>query len=405
MGKKRRDKDRRQQAEERFGESDGEEGGSLLSGSIGAGAAEEEDETVQIDEFGERVEELSSKTVSDRLDALKELRHVMHRKPHLASTLTKLMQPLSIQISKSIRTGKDDETVSALKTATSAVIFFDDEDFTQSVSRPAVQLLKTGSSSEQIESIRLLTVCYLTDPHLDLDIDDDFPSVLYEMWNKRLSNTSSDVVSEALSKWTLLFTYEDDDTPFVEAGHKVLKMVSSEYFDMSTAALGSIGYMYENCYKKTNKPPAGLGKKEIVETLMEMIGEQDRTVSKQMRKDRKENARKVQATVESNDSPSEQIKVSGKTLDFDGWGEVTQLEWIRSIVKAGLLPHLAASASVRRLLAISHIPLGGKIVKLTNAQKKINADESREKSKLKTMKDHKKSSRAIQHKFGCDDDY
>ena len=329
----------------------------------------------------------------------------MHKKPHLSSLLIKQSQPLCIHLSKSIRNGKEDETCSALKTASSAVLFFADDEFTQSVSRSAVPVLKTGACEEQIEAIRFLTVCYLTDPHLDLDIDDDFPTILLELWNKKLSNTSPEVVSEALSKWTLLYTYEDDDTLLVEAGHKVLRMVSSEYYDISTAALESIGFLYEHCYKKTGKPPAGLGKKEILETLTEMIGESDRSVNKQLRKDKKESARKVQATVEENDSPSEQVKVNGKSLDFEGWGEVIQLEWVRNTVKSGLLPYLAISSSVRRLLAISHIPLGGKVAKLTTAQKKTNAEVGREKSKLKTVKDHKKSSRAIQNKFGCDEDY
>eukprot|EP01061_Rhynchopus_euleeides_P041613 TRINITY_DN72805_c0_g1_i1.p1 TRINITY_DN72805_c0_g1~~TRINITY_DN72805_c0_g1_i1.p1 ORF type:complete len:417 (+),score=160.20 TRINITY_DN72805_c0_g1_i1:25-1251(+) len=364
------------------------------------------------DQFERLVELLGSRTQADRDQALKELRVFMHANPDVAGEYNEAGADMGSAISRCVRNGSGSQAL-ALQVAQLAVVFYSGEEvgpeLSESMAILACFIYKndTSTSEEVCESIRLLTVCHLTNPVLDLN-GDDVVDLLYQVWNANAKSYPIEAFAEAISCWVVCMTMADmsghnsELEAFFKEGQKMVNLVGNIDYDISCAALEGIGLMYEAAGKAIGRPPPGLGKKDPDALLESVLSESDKSVKKTQRKSRKDLVRRVQTTIENPDvdMPTTRITVGPRKLEFEGWTRVLQLDFLRDILLSGMTEYLKHNESIRSILNISHLNLGASIDKRDRKEeRKALAESARERGKQKTMSDHKKSSAKLRSRF------
>ena len=387
---------------------------SDYSGKRSANRDHDDEEEEQVELFDQLVERLGFRTASDREQALKEMRVYMHANPDVANEHTEASGDLISALSRCIRNGSGSQAL-ALQVAQLTAVFFAGEECVEDVTEPlavlAIFIAKSdrAEAEEVCEAIRLLTVCHLTNPLLDLS-GDDVVDLLYQIWNANAKAYPSEAFSEAISCWVLCATTYDTSGPnaeldsFFKEGQKLVNLIGNLDYDISCAALEGVGLMYESASKALSRPPPGLGRKDPDALLEVILSENDKSVKKAQRKNRKELARKVQGTMDGAEDVNCRITIGTQKLEFEGWKRQLQIDFLRDVLLSGLTAYLKENQVVRDFLNISHLNFGQKKDrKDRKAERKAQQETSREKSKNKTMSDHKKSSAKMRSQF-CEEE-
>ena len=390
--------------------SDSDLSGKRSGGGRGGGDASDDDENDNV--FDALVEKLSSRTQEERDGAIRDLRTAMQASPDAAACCEESSPALTSGLSRIVRNSAAGQE-KALQVAQVSVLFFADEpclhDVANSLAVLALYVAKNSKSTgeEVREALRLLTLCHLVcGPMLALSGDEDVPSTLYEIWNGKTKDYPAEAFAEALSCWlvchTLLETNEQNEEldRFFAHGQKVMNIVENVDYDLSCSALEVIGFMYEAADHALGRPPPGLGRKDPLSVLEDVLQENDKSVKKTQRKERKELVRAVQASMEGEESQQERIQVGAHKLEFDGWKQKLQLDFLRPMLMSGLVNYLKANDWLRTLLDIAHLSLGAAQSRRDRREvRRVQVESSKESSKLKTMKDHKKSSQRLRAQF------
>eukprot|EP01064_Diplonema_japonicum_P009782 TRINITY_DN1721_c1_g1_i1.p1 TRINITY_DN1721_c1_g1~~TRINITY_DN1721_c1_g1_i1.p1 ORF type:complete len:401 (+),score=89.33 TRINITY_DN1721_c1_g1_i1:42-1244(+) len=378
------------------------EPGSMGFGSVGDDDADDEEGPVET--FGELVDDhLSSKKSAERIIAMKQIKSCLCSRPDLHTVLDKFGLTLVMNISRCVRNGKPEEALLGLQVAAVSALFFAEENVEciKDIAVLAIYMMKNSHSTvnEVVEAIRALAMCHIADPYLDLE-DDTVPDLLKETWTGKYP---PNVIAEALSAWTLCNTRpKASKTPLYENAQKILNMVkSTDSHDVCCAGLETLGLVYELSYEDSGKPPPGMGRVDIDEVLQDIVSDGNKTMSKALRKDKKELARWVMGSVSNTETPTERMTFKGKTLDFEGWPKSIQLTALRVILKTGLPAYIASNEPVRKFFEITHIVVQGKA--MSKSEKRAMAKSSSERSKEKTIKDHKKSAASLQARYNAED--
>eukprot|EP01059_Diplonema_ambulator_P011637 TRINITY_DN2163_c0_g1_i4.p1 TRINITY_DN2163_c0_g1~~TRINITY_DN2163_c0_g1_i4.p1 ORF type:complete len:419 (+),score=183.19 TRINITY_DN2163_c0_g1_i4:43-1257(+) len=401
MGKKSKGKTKKNVADM---EEDEDETSDLQSLGFGSAGDDSTDLEGPVEQFAELVDEhLSSKKSADRLAAMKQIKHLLISRPDLASLLSTFGLTLVMNTSRCVRNGKPAEAVLGLQLCGVAALYYaqDTVECVRDIAVLAIYMVKNSNSTveEVCEAIKTMLMCQIADPFIDLD-GDTIPGIFKELWG---SKKKPEIVSEALSAWALCYVAPGTSRkPLYENAQKILNMVkATDSYDVCCAGLEVLGLVYEQSYDESGKPPPGLGRMEIDEFLQDCISDLDKTVSKTRRKDKKELARRVQSSVNESEAPSERMVFKGKTLDFEGWKKVLQLGALRTQLTTGLPMYVAVNTPTRKYLDMTHIVIEGKA--MTRVEKKAMAKDSNDRSKERTMKDHKKSSDALKARYDTED--
>eukprot|EP00755_Sulcionema_specki_P028139 Sspe_Gene.89253::Locus_61059_Transcript_1_1_Confidence_1.000_Length_1310::g.89253::m.89253 len=360
------------------------------------------------DAFSKVIENISSKRLSTRLTAMKQANSILLHNPFWASDLASHKLSMMMSVTRSCRGGKGDERVLGLRLSEAAVLTFGrDDELIKAVLSLASLINQDKSYGPTVESeaVRCLGTCLFIDPFCETEQSESVLSILSNIWTNCLVGSSKrpiEAVVAALDGWGLAFTRNQISlSGLLSNALKVTKLLDHDNHDLVCSALPIIGLLFEVSYDQKGGAPTGVSKKEVATKLSSIISEADRSASKQQRKDKKELARKVLATVDDNTLPNEKMTIYGKGICFSGWRRFIQLDFLRTLLGSGLQSHFAEGDTVRAILDISHIAL--QIPKKADRElRKAQKDEANQYKKEETIRRHKKRSDALAAMHGED---
>ncbi|KAJ9449176.1 Interferonrelated developmental regulator 1 [Diplonema papillatum] len=382
----------------RRGDIDDDEARSIgtdLSGPASSAADDLEETAAPEDKFGDLADEqLSAKRAETRVAALGELRALLTMRPDLEPAFEKYALTLAMNVARCAKQGKEDEQAAALLVGALAAVMFGHTNLevVRDVAKMAVVVHKDkkATNKTKILAIRALCACVAADPYVEVDGDlFDAAGFFFSIWTCVPDTKNAELLTEALTAWTFCLTIPPRSSMYVVDALEQLNELAegTDAHEVSCPALEAIGLAFEVAREKNIALP--IEEDEVETTLATLLAGNNKTVTKNQRKNKKELARRVQFTVVDREAPHEKMTVAGQSLDFEGWAQILQLEFLRGLLLSGLTLHMVSTETVKTLLNLGDVAFDQ-----PRKSKKDVIKTAGSRAKAKTIRDHRSSAAA-----------
>jgi len=199
-----------------------------------------------------------------------------------------------------------------------------------------------------------------------------------------------------LDMWCLLITRVDKHIvvdEYLSSLEYIIRYLSSDYelwlrlsAAESLALLASIVYDNENSNEREYSKFYFNGYfdvMEVVDILQTTNEVQNRKISKKDREKQRHSFKEVFHTIETGESPTEELTVNLNKFYFSSWTDIKRLEVFRNILGSGFLLHLQYNPIISRLLGIRIEPVDKTTLK---SDKQIRMVYSSAEEKERTVK-------------------
>eukprot|EP01062_Namystynia_karyoxenos_P070581 TRINITY_DN65944_c0_g1_i1.p1 TRINITY_DN65944_c0_g1~~TRINITY_DN65944_c0_g1_i1.p1 ORF type:complete len:416 (+),score=126.62 TRINITY_DN65944_c0_g1_i1:88-1248(+) len=338
-------------------------------------------------DWGALVDQTGSKRAADRVAGLRRLGELAARHPAAAEAgLDGRALELGSNVCRSVRSGKAEERVAALRCASCCVLACADEEFATDVGKACVAPIREEGTPELVaaEAVRCIAVCALTNPHLELntncgvDTADDVADLLEQIWSGEKARSEL-LISAALTRWALMRSARLGGMR--RAAVHLPRMLSHVSLEVSEAAMEAIGLLWELSIRAGSDHPSCLPRAEVVDHLRGIVsGSERHSAVSSERRCRKALARRVLATADGV-YPSEHRIINGKSVDFPGWRGVLLERAVRDAAGPAFPGLLTSGDPARDLLGISGLDLRTAPEKLTKAEREAAARDCQSRRK------------------------
>jgi len=289
----------------------------------------------------------------------------------------------------------------------------------KSVFRKFEPLLKrniTSSPSFTLKTANLETLCwgwFLISEDVELKQNLEYLHDFLEENSFTISKESASFFQTCLDMWCLLLSRLDMNLiidEYLSSLEIIVAYLSSDYeLNLRLAAgealalLASIVYTVETDNEREYSIFYFNGYIEVLDVidLLQTTNEiQNRKISKKDREKQRYTFKEVLHTLQTGESPSEEIIINGKKFTFSTWLDIKRLDSFRRLLGSGLLVHLQFNSLVSENLAIS-VGLSDKC--LSKAEKKMRMFDRTADDKERTV--HIKLGRNAKMKYTTGDEY